>query len=175
MRVDYESRFRLYENGTVTITSGRSPYTDEHREKVKQNGKRVKTYKIDTRIYRKIVSSSVNLYRNKVNRIIFLTLTFPGYIGEKEANICFSKFMDNLKTNYDVKNLPRQGFRIIIFLLITPFLILGGLIMLGAVLFLLLFLVPKMLSGFRKITDQLSKTSTEQSNISVSTSQSQEM
>lgn len=104
MKVDYESRFRLYENGTVTITSGRCPYSDEHREKVKQNGKRVKTYKIDTRIYRKIVSSAVNLYRHKVNKIIFLTLTFPGYIGEKDANICFSKFMDNLKTNYNVEN-----------------------------------------------------------------------
>lgn len=104
MRVEYDSRFRLYENGTVTITSGRCPFTEEHRDRVKANGKRIKTYSIDTRIYRKIVSSAVNLYRNKINRIIFLTLTFPGNITEKDANICFSKFMDNLKTNYDVKN-----------------------------------------------------------------------
>lgn len=104
MRVEYDSRFRLYENGTVTITSGHCPFTDEHREKVRQSGKRIKTYSIDTRIYRKIVSSAVNLYRHKTNKIIFLTLTFPGYITEEDANICFSKFMDNLKTNYYVEN-----------------------------------------------------------------------
>ena len=104
MRVEYDSRFRLFENGTVTITPGYRPFSDEHREIVRKNGKRNKKYRIDTRIYRKIVSSAVNLYRNKVNNIVFLTLTFPQYITEKDANICFSKFMDNLRTNYDVEN-----------------------------------------------------------------------
>lgn len=106
MKVEYDSRFRLYENGTVTVTSGRGrcPISDEHLEKVRSNGKRIKKYSIDTRTYRKIVSSAVNLYRCKVNNIVFLTLTFPGNITEKDANICFSKFMDNLRTNYNVEN-----------------------------------------------------------------------
>lgn len=104
MRVEYDSRFRLYENGTVTITPGYRPFSDEHRENVRKNGKRIKKYRIDSRIYRRIVSSAVNLFRNKVNNIIFLTLTFPGYITEKDANVCIVKFMDNLRTNYHVEN-----------------------------------------------------------------------
>ncbi len=74
-----------------------------------------------------------------------------------------------------LKSLPRKGFRTIICLLIIPFLILGGLIGLGLILFLLLFLGAKMLSGYRKITKQLSKTYTEQSNMSASTSESPKM
>ncbi len=61
-----------------------------------------------------------------------------------------------------LKSLPKMVFRIIICLLITPILILGGLIVLGVILFLLIFLVPKMLSGYQKIKDQLSEIYTEQ-------------
>ena len=104
MRIDYDSRFRLHENGTLTITSGQCPWSEDRKDIVRENGKRIKKYRIDARIFRKIVSSAVNLYRNKINKIVFLTLTFPGYITEKDANICFSKFMDNLRTNYYVEN-----------------------------------------------------------------------
>ncbi len=104
MKVNYDSRFRLYENGTVTITPGHCPVSEDRKKIARVNGKRVKKYIIDSRVYRHIVSSAVNLYRNKINNIIFLTLTFPGKISDKDANICFSKFMDNLTTNYNVEN-----------------------------------------------------------------------
>ncbi|MBA7533010.1 hypothetical protein ES705_25245 [subsurface metagenome] len=104
MKIDYDSRFRLYENGTVTVTPGHCPWSEDRKAIVRENGKRIKKYLIDSRIYRHIVSSAVNLYRNKVNNIIFLTLTFPKYITDKDANICFSKFMNNLNNNYDVEN-----------------------------------------------------------------------
>ncbi len=104
LKIDFDSNFRLHENGTVTITRTHRPVSDEHREQLQINGKVVKKYRIDSARYRKIVSSSINLYRNKVNKIVFLTLTFPGSIDEFEANKCFSKFIDNLKATYGLKN-----------------------------------------------------------------------
>ncbi len=105
MRIDYDSNFRLHENGTVTITRYHRPVSDEHRERLTENGTHIKKYCIDSARYRKIVSSSINLYRNKVNKIVFLTLTFPaGSIDEFEANKCFSKFIDNLKATYGLEN-----------------------------------------------------------------------
>ncbi len=105
MNVSFEDRFNLgnglYENGTVTITKAKGYYiTDAHREKLRSNGNRAKSYKIDMPIYRRISSSAINLYRGRVNNLIFLTLTFPGKILHVEANHCFSKFIDNLKNNY---------------------------------------------------------------------------
>lgn len=119
---DY-NRFRLYENGNVTITTKvyRDPVQDpdslgpdQDPEKVKA-GKTAKSFYIDNRHYRKIASSSVRLWKKRRNKVIFLTLTFPEDITEHEANRCFSKFIDNLKHNYGlhsyiaVKELTKIG------------------------------------------------------------------
>lgn len=98
-------RFRLHENGNVTITSfnnGPDPdydRTDKDPQKV-EAGKKAKSFFIDNSRYRKIASSSVRLWKKKRNKVIFLTLTFPFDIDESRANKCFSKFIDNLNHNY---------------------------------------------------------------------------
>lgn len=92
----------VYENGECTITLAKRFYemTDEHKEKIRNNGKKKKSFMIDMPTYRKISSSAVNLFRNKVNQLIFFTLTFPENIEHINANECFSKFIENLKENY---------------------------------------------------------------------------
>lgn len=113
MRVEYDSNFRLYENGTVTITPARTFY-GSHDEK-RRAGLTDKKYRIDGARYRKISSSAVNLYRNKKNKVIFITLTFPDSINEKQANECFSRWIDNMKLNYKLnayvatKELTKKG------------------------------------------------------------------
>ncbi|GAI89422.1 unnamed protein product, partial [marine sediment metagenome] len=98
MNVSDNDRFnlgnQLYENGCCTITKAKGYYmTDEHREKLKVNGKKNKSYCIDMPVYRKISSSAINLYRVKQHNLIFLTLTFPGNIIHECANKCFSRFI----------------------------------------------------------------------------------
>ncbi|MBA7535813.1 hypothetical protein ES705_28071 [subsurface metagenome] len=107
MNVSFDDRFslgnQLYENGCCTITKAKGYYiTDEHREKLHMNGKKAKSYCIDMPVYRKISSSAINLYRVRKHKLIFLTLTFPGKLIHANANKCFSRFMDNLKTNYEL-------------------------------------------------------------------------
>jgi hypothetical protein len=70
----------------------------------KTNGKKVKSFEIDRAIYRQIASSAVNLWELRKNNITFFTLTFPFDANEVQANECFSKFMDNLKLNYELNN-----------------------------------------------------------------------
>jgi hypothetical protein len=91
--------FTLYENGTITIAS-------DHERKIpdKINGNKTKSYFIDSKEYRKIASSAVNLWRLRVNKLTFFTLTFPFDANEVQANECFSKFVENLKLNYELKN-----------------------------------------------------------------------
>ena len=101
MQIDYDSRFRLHENGAVTITPNRSPV---YPERLTEYGKLKKTYSINGRIYRLLSSSAVNLFRHKVNKVIFVTLTFSEPIDERAANKCFSKYIDNLKNNYKLGN-----------------------------------------------------------------------
>lgn len=107
MEINESSRFRLHENGNVTITRFAhrdkeikdSFRTDYIETKVKA-GKTRKSFSINNRTYRKVSSSSVRLWKKKRNKVIFLTLTFPFLIDELKANICFSKFIDNLKHNF---------------------------------------------------------------------------
>jgi len=91
----------LYENGQVTLTIAKKiPISEAHKEKVRINGKVKKKYYISSARYRLITSSAVNLFRQKKYQVIFLTLTFPGKIEHKDANVCFSRYIDNLRTNY---------------------------------------------------------------------------
>jgi hypothetical protein len=92
-------KYTLYENGVITVTP-----IFEHSVPDKSNGLKKKTYEINTAIYRSIASAAVNLWAAKRNSIVFFTLTFPFIPSEGEANVCFSRFMDNLKLNYGLKN-----------------------------------------------------------------------
>ncbi len=112
MTVDNYNRFRLHENGTLTITKPHSrsikgyfPHclnyndTDYHKTRVK-TGKQTKSFSIDNRVYRKIASSAVRMWHRKKHKIISAVLTFPSIITEQKANECFSKYIDNLNHNY---------------------------------------------------------------------------
>lgn len=104
-------RLRLFENGNITITSYARTYpedkdcyfTDQIEKKV-EAGKTAKTFYINNRHYRSVSSSSVKLWQKRKNAIIFVTLTFPEFIQEIDANICFSKFVENLKVNYQLNH-----------------------------------------------------------------------
>ena len=92
-------RYTLFENGNIIVTP-------EFKRTIpdKSNGIKIKTFCIDRAIYRIIASSAVNLWEQRENKITFFTLTFPFKANEIQANECFSKFMDNLKLNYGLKN-----------------------------------------------------------------------
>ena len=81
-------------------------------------GKENKSYKVDNSTYRKCASSGMYLYNESKSKTIFLTLTFPEFKENKynhllilteserntllnEVNKCFSKFVHNLRKNYD--------------------------------------------------------------------------
>ena len=112
MIIDETKRYRLYENGNITVTSWGSGYfvkdkdnyiNNETANKV-ENGKKKKTYSIDSRNYRRISSSAVKLWNKRKNKVIFLTLTFPFDVSARNANKCFSKFIENLKLNYHLNS-----------------------------------------------------------------------
>ena len=91
--------YTLYENGNIVICSTHNRIIPDP-----LNGKKEKSYFIDKAEFRKIASSSVNLWHQRQHNITFFTLTFPFDANEEQANECFSKFMDNLKLNYGLKN-----------------------------------------------------------------------
>lgn len=95
--------FRFYENGNITVTANINRTGRDHDSYVSA-GKTQKKYSINSDQYRKLQCASINLFRQRINRVIFLTLTFPGQISEREANICLSRFLDNLSTNYKLNN-----------------------------------------------------------------------
>ena len=104
------NKYRLFENGNITISGNHKRVTPD-----KANGFKEKTYTIDWKVYRELVSAVVNLFDRKKNEVIFLTLTFPFDIDEKQANVCFSTYLDNLKKTYKlnayvgVKELTKRG------------------------------------------------------------------
>jgi len=68
-----------------------------------ERGKKNKTYQIDNTNYRKIASAAHYMVKESNNKVLFLTLTFPKFkkkYSENEINQCFSKFVENLRTNY---------------------------------------------------------------------------
>lgn len=89
----------LHENGNITVTPVFERIIPD-----RMNGLKKKTYEISKAHYRSIASAAVNLWACKRNRLVFFTLTFPFSPTEKIANACFSKFMDNLKITYGLKN-----------------------------------------------------------------------
>ena len=80
-----------------------SPGCPGHQRQTKR-GKIDKSFKIDNVNYRKIASAAHYMVKESDNKVLFLTLTFPKFkkkITENEINIRFSKFVENLRTNYD--------------------------------------------------------------------------
>lgn len=75
------------------------------------NSIKAKSFKIDAQVYRKMSSSAHYLIKSSSYKTIFITLTFPKFkklaydnknrINERKINSAFSKFMENLRTNYN--------------------------------------------------------------------------
>lgn len=67
------------------------------------DGLKAKKFKIDSGVYRKLSSAAHYLVHESKTKTLFITLTFPKfkrYVTDKEINECFSRFVENLRTNY---------------------------------------------------------------------------
>jgi len=74
-----------------------------HRDRI-DKGNREKTFKIDNTVYRKMASTAHYLVKESVNKVLFITLTFPKFkkkVSNHEINNYFSKYVENLRTNYN--------------------------------------------------------------------------
>ena len=72
--------------------------------KRKELGNKDKTYKIDNTVYRKMASAAHFLVKESKSKTLFITLTFPKFkrkVSDEEINKYFSKYVENLRTNYD--------------------------------------------------------------------------
>jgi hypothetical protein len=91
--------YRLYENGVITITPLHRSFGTP-----KGNKGSAKTFKIDSKRKRLIQCSAIRMFLTKKFTIKWGALTFSAPVDEKEANKCLSRFIDNLKLNYNVKS-----------------------------------------------------------------------
>jgi len=100
-----------YQDGTITICPvgrRRGQISEiekaERRLKMQELSKIKKTFSLSSKEKRIINCSGVRLWHKKQYSLKWFTLTFTTDIDEKNANICLSKFTENLKTNYNAKN-----------------------------------------------------------------------
>lgn len=73
-----------------------------------QNSKKQKHFSIDNTNYRKVASAAHHLVKTSPHKSLFLLLSFPPWLpgfnpykNEKRLNECFSRFMENLRQNYN--------------------------------------------------------------------------
>jgi len=109
-------------------------------QKQVENGKKQKQFGVTNTHYRKIADQAAYLKETHKHKLLFLTLTFGKYkqneITGKQANECFSKFIENLSQNYGRGNYiairergedrARLHFHLIIDLPFIDFRILNG-------------------------------------------------
>ena len=102
---------KLYEDGTITITpAGRRKGCLSEQEKITRRERMLeishikKTFCFSSKEKRKVKSSAIRLFRKKTNSIKWFTLTFSCPVPEPDANNCLSKFFENLKQNYELKD-----------------------------------------------------------------------
>lgn len=70
----------------------------------KKTGSEKKTFKIDNVVYRKLASTAHYLVKESNYKVLFITLTFPPFkrkVSDNELNKYFSKYVENLRENYD--------------------------------------------------------------------------
>lgn len=104
----------------------------------KETGKKTKSFNIDNVNYRKVSSAAHHLVKTSKSKSIFITLTFPPFkkeANDKELNQCFSRFVENLRTNYNCEGYVavrergevhnRNHFHIVLSIPFVPFYILN--------------------------------------------------
>jgi len=70
----------------------------------KTTGNKEKSFRIDNVNYRKLSSAAHYLVKKSQYKTLFITLTFPKFkkqYNEKQLNECFSRFIENLRQNYN--------------------------------------------------------------------------
>lgn len=93
--------YRLHEDGTL-ISCADSP--GGNIKGGRYYGNRSKSFRLKKRHRRLIRCSAIRLAMLAKRPVLFCTLTFPQSIDPGTANKCFSNFVDNLRTNYKLKN-----------------------------------------------------------------------
>jgi hypothetical protein len=103
-------QIKLYEDGTIIISPiHKSKYIDiseryQRKKILTERGNIKKTYSLTNANKRLIRCSAIRLFHTRKNSIKFFTLTFSKKISQSNANICLSKFLENLKKNYHANN-----------------------------------------------------------------------
>jgi len=100
----------------------------------KQTGLETKSFEITNQVYRKIASSAHYLVKESKSKTLFLTLTFPKfkkYVTPNEINKYFSRFVENLRKNYNCggyiavreygKNTNRVHFHLLLSIPFVPY------------------------------------------------------
>lgn len=127
---------RFSDYGRCFFCSGdKCPKWREYRE----HGRKEKTFQIDGKKYRQMASAAHYMIKESKHKTIFITLTFPPFkrkYNEKQINECFSRFVNNLHENYNVKyyigvreNCPTSGrphFHLLLSIPFTDFTILNN-------------------------------------------------
>lgn len=101
-------------------------------------GLKKKNFKIDNSVYRKIASAAHFLVKESKNKTLFITLTFPQFkkkVSYNEINQYFSKFVENLRKNYNCggyiavrefgKKTHRVHFHLLLSIPFVPFTVLN--------------------------------------------------
>lgn len=102
-------------------------------------GNTEKKFRIDNVNYRKLSSAAHYLVKKSKNKTLFITLTFPKFktkYNEKQLNECFSRFVENLRQNYNCggycavrergKVRGRYHFHLLLSIPFVPFVILNS-------------------------------------------------
>jgi hypothetical protein len=98
--------YTLYEDGTIIKSfsqrkKNKTSFTDQTG---KVHGQKQKHFYLNPTIRRQIRCAALRQYQMRKYKILFCTLTFPEKISEKQANECFSKYVENLKLNYNLNS-----------------------------------------------------------------------
>jgi hypothetical protein len=86
---------------------GKRIYKCDKAQERSDNANKIKHFRIDNQMYRKVASAGHYLMKISKSKSLFLSLTFPPwkagfnpYKNENVLNNCFSKFVENLHNNY---------------------------------------------------------------------------
>ena len=75
--------------------------------KQRECGQQAKTFGIDFKTYNQIADRTAFMYHHRRNRLIFVALTLPPLkkqINGNELNEAFSRFIENCRTNYNLRH-----------------------------------------------------------------------
>ena len=99
----YSNHYLLYPNGDLVIYPIKKHVGHVITE---TDRKKARNFQLSYSKYRIISSAAIHLLKNRVNKIIFLTLTFNQklLIDEKRANRVFNRFIKNFKKTYGCKS-----------------------------------------------------------------------